>query len=72
MSPCSSDSLVGMTLAVLFQYSMALPTPLPGTISMPTSRMAISAPDKAPQSMSSFMLPKWPMRNTFSSWRGNG
>ena len=39
-------------------------TPLPASMSMPTSRIDISAPPRAPSSMSSLRSPRWPMRKT--------
>ncbi len=54
-------SRVRMTLEVECQYSIALPTPEPGVMASPASRMAISAPASALTSISSFMLPRWPV-----------
>lgn len=55
---------MGMTLAVLRQYSSARATPLPGVSFTPASSSAISAPHSALASISSSMLPRCPMRNT--------
>ena len=70
MHHCSRLSRVLITRDVWCQYSSALPTPLPSFTLMPESFIAISAPDSAPASISSFMLPRWPMRNTWSQRRG--
>jgi hypothetical protein len=59
-----------MTADVACQYSVALATPLPRRMGTPASTMAISAPTSADASMSSFMLPRWPMRKTCAQRQG--
>ena len=47
------------------QCDRAAPTPLPSVSGTPASASAISTPANAPASVSAFISPRWPMRNTF-------
>ena len=55
--------LVGITLLVDAQYSMALLTPEPGLMSRPAEIMAISAPNRYDPTMISSLLPRCPILN---------
>lgn len=59
-----NTSLEGIVLLDYYQYSIALPTPLPGLILIPESINTISTPHSAPANINSSILPKCPILNT--------